>query len=92
MNRAPLADGWGRLMNLTLHDKTLDIRLTAAAERALSWRTPPLVAEMELLFSCLFRKRLLFRERADPATPVNDYLAVRFRPIMTRRCSAPASE
>ena len=74
-------------MNITLHDKTLDIRITAAAERALLRRTTPLIAEMELLFSCLLRKRVLFSEGGDPATPVNEYLAVRFRPIMTRRCS-----
>ena len=38
-------------MNITLHDKSLEVRLTPAAQKALAKRTTPLVAEMELLFS-----------------------------------------
>ena len=74
-------------MNVTLHEKQIEIRLTAAAARALSQRATPLVAEMELLFSCLLRKRVYFGESMDGTTPVNDQLSVRFKPIMTRRCS-----
>ncbi len=85
-------------MNITLHDKSLEIRLTAAAQKALARRDRPLVAEMELLFSCLLRKRVYFGESPELSTPVNDRLSVRFKPIMTRRCSvaeggaAPPSE
>ena len=74
-------------MNIRLHDKSLEIRLTAAAQKALALRERPLVVEMELLFSCLLRKRVHFGEAAERSTPVNDRLAVRFRPIMTRHCS-----
>ncbi len=74
-------------MNITLHDKPLEIRLTTAAQKALARRDRPLVAEMELLFSCLLRKRVYFGEAMEQSTPVNDRLAVRFKPIMTRRCS-----
>lgn len=74
-------------MNVTLYEKQIEIRLTAAAARALSQRATPLVAEMELLFSCLLRKRVYFGESMDETTPVNDRLSVRFKPIMTRRCS-----
>ncbi|MFP5381466.1 MAG: hypothetical protein ACLGG4_04310 [Gammaproteobacteria bacterium] len=74
-------------MNVTLHDKSLEVRLTAAAKEALARRTAPLVAEMELLFSCLLRKRVHFGDDIDASTPVDGRLAVRFRPIMTRRCS-----
>ncbi|MHB1092368.1 hypothetical protein [Thiobacillus sp.] len=74
-------------MNVTLHDKSLEIRLTDAAQKALGRRATPLVAEMELLFSCLLRKRVHFGESEADSTPVNDHLAVRFKPIMTRRCS-----
>jgi hypothetical protein len=74
-------------MKITLHDKLLEIRLTPAAQKALALRDSPLVAEMELLFSCLHRKRVHFGGSAEQTTPVNDRLAVRFRPIMTRRCS-----
>ena len=74
-------------MNITLHDKSLEIRLTRAAQKALALRETPLVAEMELLFSCLHRKRVYFGESVEQSTPVNAQLAVRFKPIMTRRCS-----
>lgn len=74
-------------MQLDLYGKTLEIRLTPAAEAALARRATPLVVEMELLFSCLLRKRVLFDGPADGAVAVNERLAVRFRPIMTRRCS-----
>ena len=74
-------------MNVILHDKSLEVRLTAAAKDALARRTAPLVAEMELLFSCLLRKRVLLGGALAGADPVNDRLAVRFRPIMTRHCN-----
>jgi hypothetical protein len=74
-------------MRIILHDKSLEIRLSAAARDALARRTAPLVAEMELLFSCLLRKRVHFGEETAASTPVSDRLAVRFKPIMTRRCS-----
>jgi hypothetical protein len=38
-------------MNMTLHGKTLEVRLTSAAEKAMALRERPLVAEMALLFS-----------------------------------------
>jgi hypothetical protein len=74
-------------MQFELHGKAVDLRLTAAAEAALAKRTAPLIVEMELLFSCLHRKRVLFDGPAEGAAAVNERLAVRFRPIMTRRCS-----
>jgi hypothetical protein len=79
-------------MNISLHDKSLEIRLTAAAKKALALRDRPLVVEMELLFSCLLRKRVHFDAAGAPSTPVNDRLAVRFRPIMTRHCSVSATD
>src|SRR3569833_1026733 len=72
-------------MNITLHDKSLEIRLTAAAQKALARRDRPLVAEMELLFSCLLRKREYFGESPEQSTPVIARRSVRFLPIMTRR-------
>lgn len=74
-------------MNIILHHKSLEIRLSRAAQKALAVRETPLVAEMELLFSCLLRKRVYFGEDTDASTPVEGRLAVRFKPIMTRRCS-----
>jgi len=68
-------------------DRTVAIQLTTAAEAALGRRGTPLVAEMELYFSCLLRKRVRFGDAAAGATSVSDTLAVRFRPVMTATCS-----
>ena len=81
-------------MNITLAGKNLEIRLSEAAQRALAERTIPLLAEMELLFSCLIRKRVRFSDLnkkdemyRESAVSASDRLCVRFRPVMTRVCA-----
>lgn len=49
-------------MNITLIGKIVEVRLSHTVQRALAERTTPLQAEMELLFSCLIRKRMRFGE------------------------------
>ncbi|BCB27386.1 hypothetical protein SKTS_22720 [Sulfurimicrobium lacus] len=74
-------------MNVTLIGKNVEVRLSRTAQRALAERATPLQAEMELLFSCLIRKRVRFSEQvAQDAIAVSDQLSVRFRPAMTRAC------
>lgn len=74
-------------MNISLSGKNLEIRLTSNARHALGKRSTPLQAEMELLFSCLIRKRVRFSEAvAMDAITASDRLSVRFRPAMTRAC------
>jgi hypothetical protein len=75
-------------MQIQLNGKPLDIELTPAAERALSRRQRPLLAEMELYFSCLIRKQVRFRDAGDEpdAVAVNDRLQVRFHPVMSQVC------
>ena len=72
-------------------ERTVAIHLTPAAEAALERRSTPLVAEMELYFSCLLRKRVRFGDDAAGASGVSDTLAVRFRPVMTATCSVDDS-
>jgi hypothetical protein len=75
-------------LDITLEGKPFRVLLTSAAQRALAARTTPLVAELELYFSCLLRLKVRFYD-SDPdgsATRVSDQLAVRFRPAMTKRC------
>ena len=77
-----------------LEGKTIAIRLTASAQSALAARSVPLIAEMELYFSCLIRMQVRFYD-GDPAltaTPVNEQLAIRFRPVMSERCDMHAVE
>ena len=76
------------VIDTTLEGKSFRVILTGAAQRALAARSAPLVAEMELYFSCLTRLRVRFHDgdAAASATPVSERLAVRFRPVVTQRC------
>jgi hypothetical protein len=75
-------------MDIDLMGKRLEVRLTPSAQRALEQRKSPLQVELELLFSCLIRKRVRFVEGGEhDATAVSDRLRVRFRPVMTRACT-----
>jgi hypothetical protein len=75
---------------VTVQYKPVRVSLSAAARRALLARGRPLLAEMELYFSCLIRKRVRFCEldAAADTTPVNEHLHVRFHPVMTASCGA----
>ena len=77
-----------------LEGKPFRVMLTAAAQHALAQRERPLIVEMELYFSCLLRLRVLFDREGDDALAslVNPQLAVRFRPVMSRRCDLHAVE
>lgn len=72
---------------IDFHQRKIAISLSDAAEKALAKRSVPLLAEMELYFSCLIRKTVRFRdETANDSVTVNDKLALRFRPVMTKHC------
>ena len=72
---------------IELLGKKVMVSLSHAAVSALSNRDKPLVAEMELYFSCLLRKKVRFRENMEgDLINVTDQLAVRFRPVMTKAC------
>jgi hypothetical protein len=76
--------------SIQLGHRAVQLQLSRAAEAALARRTTPLVAEMELYFSCLIRKRVRFPEQphADAlCATASDSLVVCFRPVMTRACS-----
>ncbi len=77
-------------MQTTVHieNKPLTVFLSAAAQNAMRKRDVPLVAEMELYFSCLIRTRVRFYDngKSNDTVPVNEYLNVRFRPVMTKHC------
>ncbi len=72
-----------------IHGKPVQVAWTAAAEKELMKRRSPLLAEMELYFSCLIRKRVRFRDEIEgaKAAAVNEHLLVAFRPVMTQTCA-----
>lgn len=76
------------ILEAMLEGRSFRVILSGAAQRALAARSRPLVAEMELYFSCLTRLRVRFYDD-DPdasATRISEQLAVRFRPVVSQRC------
>jgi hypothetical protein len=76
------------LHKIEIDGRPVRVELSTTAIASLSQRTKPLLAEMELYFSCLIRKKVRFHERQQESdhVMVRDDLAVRFRPIMTESC------
>ena len=74
-----------------IEGKTVTVEWSEAANAALALRDRPLLAEMELYFSCLIRKKVRFGDGTDKGVAVNYHLAVSFRPVMTRICSVSES-
>lgn len=70
-------------------NKTVHVEWSDAAESAMVSRMEPLRVEMELYFSCLIRKKVRFDDQVASQVfiPVNQYMAVAFRPVMTKSCS-----
>ena len=64
------------------------------SRRALAWldRCPPARLQMELLFSCLVRKRLLVDDEIASEgrcqARIGEKLEISFRPVVTRHCDA----
>lgn len=52
----------------TLFDKTVKIELSRPAERAISARNTPIIAELNLVFGCMVIKRVWFREQVECET------------------------
>lgn len=51
--------------SIEINGRTVAIELSRAAIKALAQRSTPLLAEMELYFSCLIRKVVRFHEHSD---------------------------
>lgn len=70
---------------------TLEVRLTPRARQALAALDTPLAVELELYFSCLIRKRVIFtgvpRQDAVASGRLSEQVWVSFRPVMTKACA-----
>ena len=62
--------------------------MSSEAASAVSNRATPLVAEAEILFSCLIRKRLRFHDASPDllSWPIADHLHVSVRPVLYELC------
>jgi len=82
------------MIEISIQNKSVQIYLSKSAEKALQQRNSALFVEMELYFSCLIRKQVLFhdRQRQSDSVPVNDNLSVSFHPVMTESCMLKDAE
>ncbi|MFO8025438.1 hypothetical protein [Thiohalophilus sp.] len=82
-----LAGAFGAQTRVELNGQPVEVYLSRAAEQALAARQEPLLAEMELYFSCLIRYKVRFQEPTDSSgIRINDKLQLRVPPVMTTRC------
>ena len=56
--------GMRHVQRVRIGGRWLELRWTRRAERALMQRETPLIVELQLLFSCVVKKRVLFHETA----------------------------
>ena len=70
-----------------LGEKELLVKWSARAEKALSYKSEPLIVEMQLYFSCVVKKRIVFHDQANFETlVVNERLQIAFRSIRAAKC------
>jgi len=77
--------------NVTSHFREKDIKVawTRRAEQAFSLRTTTLIVEMQIYFSCVVKKRVLFHEQLDmESLPVTDKISIISRAVQSDTCSA----
>jgi len=82
---------------VTVCDKALEVRCSAAAARALAAWDSPLVVELELAFACFARKEIRFTnlvqgtESESRLVRVSETLALRVTTIVPESCAVNAS-
>ena len=79
---------------VSINGRDVLIEWTRAAAAELARRPRPLIVEVELYFSCLVKKFVLFHEQVGDreVAVVNNRLSVFFRPVMSPACSIEAAE
>lgn len=79
-------------LTVRLCGRAIAVTLSSRARNAADALAAPLIVEMELFFSCLLRKRVLFHEAGKaPESPMerialHPSLALQFRPIVSEVC------
>jgi len=82
-----LINPWCYRQVVQIGQHKVELRWTRRAERLLQLSSKPLIVELQLYFSCVVKKRVLFHHSADFATTrVNGRLEIAFRPIASAVC------
>ena len=70
-----------------LGERPVEVCWTERAARELRRREQPLAVELQLYFSCVVKKRVLFHERIPrAAAPVTDKLRLTYRAVASAAC------
>ena len=70
-----------------INQRDVDVCWTVRAEAALQSSQHPLIVELQLYFSCVVKKRVLFHRQVEfDTTAVDQKLALAFRPIASAVC------
>jgi hypothetical protein len=73
--------------SVVMGNKNLRVEWTDRADRALQTRSQPLIIEMQLYFSCVVKKRVLFHDSSKlDVTDVNGSMKIAFQPIQAAVC------
>lgn len=86
-----MLDRWfnrfGHHQTVRINQHEVDVCWTRRAESALRDVRQPLIVELQLYFSCVIQKRVLFHRSTEfDTTIVNDKLELTFRPIGSALC------
>ena len=70
-----------------INQRDIEVNWTERAERALQDNRQTLIVELQLYFTCVVQKRVVFHRRAEFDTVVvNNRLEIAFRPIASAVC------
>ena len=73
--------------SVLVHGYPLTVTMTSRAKRALNKRAAHLIVEMQLYFSCVVKKRVIFHDEYDgEKVKVNEKLYVAFRAVEPTSC------
>ena len=72
---------------VTINQRNVEVRWTDRAEQILQLGQQPLIVELQLYFSCVVKKRVVFHQRAAfSTTVVSDRLEIAFQPVASAAC------
>lgn len=72
---------------IDIRGKTMAIMYSKRAEKALTERKTALIAELQLYFTCVVQKRVLFHEHTESKTiPANSKLEILYHTVQSNDC------
>jgi hypothetical protein len=72
---------------VAINQRNVEVRWTDRAEQALQLGQQPLIVELQLYFSCVVKKRVVFHQRAAfSTTVVSNRLEIAFQPVASAAC------